>query len=64
MAETGGMAQAELLKTFNCGIGMIVVCAPDRAEALAALLGETGETVYRIGQVEAGEGVSYDGQVS
>ena len=64
MAETGGMAQAELLKTFNCGIGMIVVCAPDRAEALAALLGEAGETVYRIGQVEAGEGVSYDGQVS
>ena len=64
MAETGGMAQAELLKTFNCGIGMIVVCAPDQAEALAALLGEAGETVYRIGQVEAGEGVSYDGQVS
>ena len=31
------MAEAELLKTFNCGIGMILVVAPDRAEALSAL---------------------------
>ena len=64
LAETGGMAQAELLKTFNCGIGMIVVCAPDRADALTALLTEAGETVCRIGEVEAGTGVRYDGQVA
>ena len=43
---------------------MIVVCAPDRADALTALLTEAGETVCRIGEVEAGTGVRYDGQVA
>ncbi|WP_425050662.1 phosphoribosylformylglycinamidine cyclo-ligase [Psychromarinibacter sp. S121] len=61
LAETGGMEQAELLKTFNAGIGMIVVVAADRAEPLAALLAEAGETVSVLGSVEPGEGVRYTG---
>ena len=62
MAGVGGMGQAEMLKTFNCGVGMILVVAPDRAEALAALLREAGETVYALGHVTAGgPGVSYKG---
>ncbi|MDP5347574.1 MAG: AIR synthase-related protein, partial [Paracoccaceae bacterium] len=62
LAQTGGMSQAEMLKTFNCGIGMILVVAPDRADTLAALLREAGETVHRLGHVTAGEpGVSYTG---
>ena len=61
LAATGGMAEAEMLKTFNCGIGMIVVCAADRAEALAELLTEAGETVSRIGTVTEGQGVAYKG---
>jgi phosphoribosylformylglycinamidine cyclo-ligase len=41
---------------------MILVVAPDRAEALAALLREAGETVYALGHVTAGgPGVSYKG---
>ncbi|AMY68594.1 phosphoribosylformylglycinamidine cyclo-ligase [Frigidibacter mobilis] len=59
LAETAGMEQAELLKTFNCGIGMILVVAADRAEALAALLVEQGETVTALGQVTPGQGVGY-----
>jgi len=59
LAETAGMEQAELLKTFNCGIGMILVVAADRAEALAALLVEQGETVAVLGEVVPGQGVSY-----
>ncbi|WP_171176716.1 phosphoribosylformylglycinamidine cyclo-ligase [Ruegeria sp. HKCCD8929] len=61
MAETGGIAEGEMLKTFNCGIGMIVVCAADQADALADLLAAEGETVARIGEVTAQAGVTYTG---
>ena len=62
LAQTGGMSQAEMLKTFNCGIGMILVVAADRAEALTALLREAGETVHPLGTVTSGgPGVSYKG---
>jgi phosphoribosylformylglycinamidine cyclo-ligase len=63
LAETAGMAEAELLKTFNCGIGMMLVVAPDRAEALAAALREAGETVVRMGEVVPGDGVIYTGKL-
>ncbi len=61
MADTGGIAEAEMLKTFNCGIGLIVVCAQDRADDLTALLSEAGETVARIGTVTDTPGVRYSG---
>lgn len=57
LAETGGMDQAELLKTFNVGIGMVLVVAPKRVAALRKVLEEAGETVVQIGVVQAGEGV-------
>jgi phosphoribosylformylglycinamidine cyclo-ligase len=63
LAATGGMAEAELLKTFNCGIGMIVVVAADRADALTAVLEEAGETVSRIGSVTGAPGVAYTGSL-
>ncbi len=47
----GGLSAAEMARTFNCGIGMVVVAAPDRAEAVAATLKNAGEIVYRIGRV-------------
>lgn len=61
MAGVGNIAEAEMLKTFNCGIGMVLVCAADRADALAGLLSEAGETVYRIGEVTGEAGVAYRG---
>jgi len=61
MAGVGGMAQAEMLKTFNCGIGMVMVCAPDRAAALEDLLRGAGETVHRIGTVTDTGGMAYEG---
>ena len=61
LAETAGMAEAELLKTFNCGIGMMLVVAPDRAEAVATLLRAAGETVVPMGRVVTGAGVIYKG---
>ena len=63
LAETAGMSQPELLKTFNCGIGMMVVVAPDRADDIAALLAGLGETVVRLGRVVEGAGVIYKGHL-
>ncbi|MCU4653513.1 phosphoribosylformylglycinamidine cyclo-ligase [Roseibacterium sp. SDUM158016] len=61
LAEEGGLSQAELLKTFNAGIGMVVVAAADRAGTVEAALAEAGETVFRLGTVAPGSGVGYSG---
>ncbi|WP_058271929.1 phosphoribosylformylglycinamidine cyclo-ligase [Ruegeria atlantica] len=61
MADTGGIVEAEMLKTFNCGIGMIVACDADRADDLAVLLADAGETVARIGTVTGTTGMAYSG---
>lgn len=48
-AATGGIAEAELLRTFNCGVGMVAVVAPDASEAVIAALASEGETAFRLG---------------
>ncbi|WP_120501534.1 phosphoribosylformylglycinamidine cyclo-ligase [Roseovarius sp. EL26] len=63
LAEQGGMAEAEMLKTFNCGIGMILSVEAGQADAIAALLRDAGEDVSVLGNVVAGEGVSYTGSL-
>jgi len=61
LRAAGGIAQAEMLRTFNCGIGMILVVAPDRAEALSEVLRAAGERVVPLGRVVPGEGVAWRG---
>ncbi len=51
----GTIEPEEMARTFNCGIGMAVVVAPEDADAVAAALTEAGETVHRIGHIAAGE---------
>ena len=63
LAETAGMSQAELLKTFNCGIGMMLVVAENRADEIAALLQSEGESVTRIGRIVPGQGTLYTGKL-
>lgn len=64
LRETGTMAESELLKTFNCGIGMIVCVDAARADALAELFAEQGETVHRLGHVSDGAGLRYSGALA
>lgn len=53
LQQQGNIANNELYKTFNCGIGMAVIINAAQADAAAAILKSHGETVYRIGQIRA-----------
>ena len=64
LAQAGGIEQAEMLKTFNSGIGMALVVAADRADALTDLLAGQGETVHRLGTVTSGAGIRYSGTLA
>ncbi len=50
LAQTGGVAADEMLRVFNCGIGMAIVTA--EPQAARAVLEKTGETVFEIGSIE------------
>jgi phosphoribosylformylglycinamidine cyclo-ligase len=63
LAEQGGIGDAEMLRTFNCGIGMVLVVAGSRVAAVTKALEDGGEAVYRIGAVEprTGKAVEFVG---
>ncbi len=52
LAATGGIEPTELARTFNCGIGMLLIAAPDAVPDITAALQSAGETVHRIGLLE------------
>jgi len=51
LAATGGVAEPEMLRTFNCGIGMVVVLDPAGADAAIRAWTDAGESVTRLGSV-------------
>jgi len=51
LQKHGGVADAEMHRVFNCGIGMVVVVAAGDAEAATGLLSAAGEQVWSIGVV-------------
>jgi phosphoribosylformylglycinamidine cyclo-ligase len=51
----GNIEPEEMARTFNCGIGMAIVVAPDQEEAVVEALTDAGETVHRIGRVATGD---------
>lgn len=53
LQQHGGVADAEMHRVFNCGIGMTVIVSKENADAAFAQLEAAGETVYRIGEVRA-----------
>jgi phosphoribosylformylglycinamidine cyclo-ligase len=66
LAATGGIAEPEMLRTFNCGVGMVVVAAPDKVDAVVDIFRREGDTVARLGDVIAttdGARVIYEGHL-
>jgi phosphoribosylformylglycinamidine cyclo-ligase len=56
LQRAGGIEPAELLRTFNCGIGMVAVAATPDADRLTAMLKGAGETALVIGEIGPGTG--------
>ncbi len=67
LAKAGGIAEPEMLRTFNCGIGMVAIVESDKADALTSVLGREGEQVVRLGDVVTAQPnlprVIYDGRL-
>ena len=60
----GQVDAQEMYRTFNCGVGMVVIVAADQVDAATALLQAEGETVYRLGQVRPREGDEHQTQIA
>ncbi|MDX0701763.1 phosphoribosylformylglycinamidine cyclo-ligase [Sinorhizobium medicae] len=68
LAKTGGVAANEMLRTFNCGVGMIAVVSAGEAEKVATVLAREGETVFTLGRMvsrsEDAPGTIYKGNLA
>jgi phosphoribosylformylglycinamidine cyclo-ligase len=66
LADAGRIAQSEMLRTFNCGIGMIVIVSAKESDTIMQAFTRSGEKVVALGHVgktSDGERVVYDGKL-
>ena len=59
LQANGNVEDEEMLRVFNCGIGMVVICAAEQSVALSQILESTGETVFQIGTVVNRKGTEH-----
>jgi phosphoribosylformylglycinamidine cyclo-ligase len=66
LAKVGGMSEREMLRTFNCGVGMLVAVAPEDADKLVKSLTASGEIAAVVGQLTSrtGEPVTFRGKLA
>jgi len=61
LQSEGSIDDTEMLRTFNCGIGLVIIVSSDTAAQAHEMLEASGETVYRLGEVQAGSrGIVFD----
>ena len=59
LQANGNVDDEEMLRVFNCGIGMVVICPAEQSVALSQILESTGETVFHIGTVVNRKGTEH-----
>ena len=64
LQSEGGIEETELLKTFNCGIGMIAAVSAEKVDVATSAFAADGHEVHIIGHVTEGAGVTYRGRLS
>ena len=66
LARVGGMSEREMLRTFNCGVGMLVAVTPEDAQTLVESLTASGETAAIVGQLtpRSAEPVTFRGKLA
>ena len=56
VCDAANLNETEALKTFNMGLGVVLIVDPEQIEAVEAACAAAGETTYRVGRIVAGEG--------
>lgn len=51
LQQKGNITQKEMLRTFNCGVGFVVIVPADKAEEAIAILNDCGENAWRLGEI-------------
>jgi phosphoribosylformylglycinamidine cyclo-ligase len=55
LSEAGGVSETEMFRTFNMGIGYVVIVPGSAVAEARAILGAAGETVYELGEIVSGD---------
>ena len=64
LQQAGNAEIQEMYRTFNCGIGMVLVVIAEDTDAIQKFLQQQGETVYQIGRIRSRQGGEHQTQIN